>query len=222
MNPGPPFDQVGDRLPFEQLVAALRRGDAAAWTEVFDRLLPRVTEALRLEFGAAVCREENEGGEAVASACRTLYRNITAGKFELHDWQDLAGLCIRIATNKCKDKLKQRQRLPGWSALAGSGSAEESCTPFEPAAPGLPPPDEVVRSEALQEFRRVIDLVRRRLQRIDPKYLEIFKLRLEGRHGNEEIAQIVGCSRATVQRAWAYAADLLRSMLDESLVMKMV
>jgi DNA-directed RNA polymerase specialized sigma24 family protein len=220
MSPAHSSDEVSADLPFEHLVAALRAGNTAAWTQVFDRLLPRATEAIRCQFGAEISRAENAGGEAVASACRTIYRNITAGKFELHHWHDLAGLFIRIATNKCIDKLQRDGRLQNWAGRAGS-SAYESGT-FEPPAAGLTPPQEAVRAEALQEFRRVADLVRRRLERVDPKYCDIFRLRLEGKLTNEQIARCVGCSRATVQRAWAYAADLLKNMLDESLVMNML
>jgi RNA polymerase sigma factor (sigma-70 family) len=196
-------------LPFEELVRALRAGDGAAWTRVFERLLPRATEQLQKAFGTEIARPENAGGQAVASACRTIYRNIVAGKFELHDWDDLAGLFLTIATNKCVDHLHDQQRFV---------TNQDSDLPSEPMAPGRSPPEEAIRAEAAQEFRRIVDLVRRRLKRVDERYCEIFKLRLEGRWRNAQIAARVGCSEATVKRAWSYAVHLLKELLDGSVV----
>ena len=90
-------DPPGADLPFDQLVRALRDGDAAAWERVFDKVLPRVKSALRQEFGTEVARSENAGGQALASALGTLYRRLAAGQFVLESWDDLAGLLIRIA-----------------------------------------------------------------------------------------------------------------------------
>jgi DNA-directed RNA polymerase specialized sigma24 family protein len=211
------LSESGHDLPFEDLVRALRAGDAAAWTRVFDQVLPRVTAALRHDFGAAVARPENAGGQAMASACRTIYRHITKGDFHLHDWNDLAGLFICIATNKCVDKLKDERRLRTQSDLGHPPGAQEDGPPAEPSA-AEQPLDAVLRNEALQEFRRVVDLVRRRLKWVDPKYSGIFKLRLEGTYTNGQIAEAVGCSTATAKRAWAYAVGLCKTLLDESVV----
>jgi RNA polymerase sigma factor (sigma-70 family) len=207
-------DLVPADFPFERLVHALRRRDEAAWAQVFDELLPRARAAIRQEFGTTVARSENAGGQALASACGTVYRQITAGRFRLGSWDDLAGLFIRIAMNKCVDRLRAERRQVPWADLPPPGTGYSSH--LDPPARDPLPEDEVMRAEAYQEFRRVVDLVRRRLKRVDDKYAEIFKLRLEGDHSVAQIAAAVGCSERTVNRGWAYAVDLMRGMLDGS------
>jgi hypothetical protein len=70
---------------------------------------------------------------------------------------------------------------------------------LEVPAPGGLPIDQVSRAEANEEFHRVVDLVRRRLKRVNPKYVFIFNLRLAGGDTTEQIAQKVKCSEATVK-----------------------
>ena len=156
---------------------------------------PRAREAIQRAFGAEEVRPENAGGQAVDSACRTIYRNLRAGKFELNDWSDLAGLFVRIAINKCIDKRREQHRL----ITNVSNGPSDSHQPLEVPAPGGLPIDQVSRAEANEEFHRVVDLVRRRLKRVNPKYVSIFNLRLAGGDTTEQIAQKVKCSEATVK-----------------------
>jgi DNA-directed RNA polymerase specialized sigma24 family protein len=221
-EPKPPTASAGsgdeEALRFEELATALRAGDAAVWMQVFTRLLPRAREAIQRAFGAEEVRSENAGGQAVDSACRTIYRNLRAGKFELNDWSDLAGLFVRIAINKCIDKRREQHRL----ITNVSNGPSDSHQPLEVPAPGGLPIDQVIRAEANEEFHRVVDLVRRRLKRVNPKYVSIFNLRLAGGDTTEQIAQKVKCSEATVKRAWAYATQLVRRLLDESVIDELV
>ena len=211
---------MSDELPFDRLVRALRDGDDATWGRVFDEVLPRVRAALREEFGSGVARSENAGGQALASACRTLYHNLAEGRFLLGSWDDLAGLLIRIASNKCVDRLKKDRRLVSWTDLGDSSGGPATPTGRHPVAGGRSPEAEAVRAEAHQAFRRAVDLVRRRLRRADRSgrgaSAEIFRLRLEGTYSNAEIAAMVGRSERTVERSWADAVDMLRGMMDGS------
>jgi RNA polymerase sigma factor (sigma-70 family) len=208
MGPGNALEDADGDLPFEELVRSLRAGDAAAWTRVFDRLLPRVQAAVYRAFGSDVARPENAGGQAVASACRSIYRNIVAGRFELNNWSDLAGLFIRIATNKCVDKLRHDQRQVTQSELSSDLDTERGRT-AEPS-----PLDRAIRAETVAEVRCAVDRVRRELGKVNPWYVEVFKLKLEDAYTNEQIAAKVGCSEATVNRAWRHAVRLLRGMLE--------
>jgi DNA-directed RNA polymerase specialized sigma24 family protein len=218
MRPGRDLDPAGADLPFDALVRALRDGDGAAWERVFDELLPRVKSALRQEFGTEVARSDNAGGQALAPAFRTLYRHLTAGGFQLECWDDLAGLLIRIASQKCLDRLKEGRRLVNWTDLRDPSS--ESGAGPQPVDPGRSPEDAILRAEACDALKRAVDKVRRQLKRSDQngtgKAAEIFRLRLEGVYTNAEIAALVGRSERTVERAWRDAVDLLKGMLDGS------
>lgn len=216
MSPTFLLDEPNLEQPFAELLQALRTGDGTAWTGVFDRLLPRVTAAIRLQFGAAVSRSGNAGSEAVASACRTIYRNIKAGNFVLEDWHDLTGLFIRIALNKCIDKLgEQHREMPLTDLQPAQASGE--CNLLDQPAPDRSPLDEILRREAIQEFKRIVDLVRRRLARKNPKCRAIFNLRLEGMYTNKQIAEQVGCTERAVTRVWQDAVELLRCLQNGSL-----
>jgi DNA-directed RNA polymerase specialized sigma24 family protein len=116
------------------------------------------------------------------------------------------------------DKLKEEQRLIKWSDLTGAADSQAAKAPEDPVAPGISPIDAVIRKETVREFKRVVDLVGRRLRRLNTKYCEIFKLRLECTHPNAEIAAQLDCSEATVKRGWAYAVKLLKALHDGSVV----
>jgi len=212
----PAFDVSGD-LCFEDLLRALRHGDEAAWNRVFDQLLPRATAAVRREFGTAVSQPENAGGEAVASACRTIYRNITAGKFALEDWSDLSGLFVRIALNKCVDKLRRQNREPSLTNLVAADGSEAPTLLVQLPARDPLPLEEMLRREASDEFKRIVDLVRRRFNRKNAQWRAIFNLKLEGNCTNEQIAQKLGCSEKVVKRVWHDAVELLRKLHNGSL-----
>jgi len=217
LNAEPSFD-VSRELPFAELLQALRDGDEAAWNRVFDQLLPRATAAVRREFGAAVSQPENAGGEAVASACRTFFRNITGGKFTLEDWSDLTGLFIRITLNKCVDKLRQQSRQVALTDLVpAEGSEKASALLVELPARDPLPLEEVLRREASAEFKRIVDLVRRRFSRKNEQWRTILNLKLEGTSTNEQIANKLGCSERAVKRVWHDAVELLRQLDKGSL-----
>jgi RNA polymerase sigma factor (sigma-70 family) len=209
MDVEPAAEDGAGELPFEVLVQALRDRDEAAWVRALDRLLPRATAEIRRKFGTVVARAENAGGEAVASACRTFYRRVTQGEFELHGWPDLAGLFVTIATNKCFKKLRQQQRQ-----LTNALPEESDATP---QAPTRTPDDAAVRAEAAREYRRVIDLVGRRLRRAGDKESEIFRLRLQGL-AVAEVAARVHCSESKVKQTWKRAVQFLRELFDAALV----
>ncbi len=211
-----PSDSPGSSLSFEQVVAALRQGDPECWTRIYQALMPLATEHLRRKFGSGVAREENAGGEAALSAYRTFLRNLKAGNWELHDWDHLAGQFLRIATNKCLDRLRKARQQVCWTDLGVTGHDEE--VPIAQEALQTQPQllEVIIQRETRAEIDRVLDLLRRHLKRANAKYLEICKLRLKGELTDDQIAQQVGCSRATVQRAWAYARDFLKRRLDEA------
>ncbi len=212
-----PSDAVGRDLSFEEMVAALRRGDVECWTRIYRALVPLASAHLRRKFGSEVAREENAGGEAAHSAYRTFLRNLKAGNWEIHDWDHLAGQFLRIATNKCLDRLKKARQQVNWTDLAGSGQGGAvNPVGLEPVQSQPQQLEELIQRETKAEMDRVLDLLRRHLKRANSKYLEICKLRLKGELTDEQIAAEVGCSRATVQRAWAYARDFLKSRLDEA------
>jgi RNA polymerase sigma factor (sigma-70 family) len=209
------LDDLDPAFPFERLLHALRAGDGAAWSDVFERLLPRATSAIRRSFGSTIARSENAGGEAVASACRSIYRNLREGKFELENWDDLTGLFIRIAIHKCIDRLRAERRLVTMTDLGQALDSDNAA--LEPLDPARSPSDELLRTEALKEFRRVVDLVRRRLNRRNEKWRAIFNLRLEGTYTIAEIARVVGCTQHSVKRVWHEAVEMVKQLYRGSL-----
>ena len=216
MTSEPASDAVGPDLSFEEVVAALRRGDVGHWTRVYRALMPLAIEHLRRKFGSEVAREENAGGEAAQSGrTRTFLRNLKAGNWEIHDWDHLAGQFLRIATNKCLDQLKKSRRQVSWTDLGGAapeGEEQSSLAGLQAQPLQL---EQIIQRETRAEMDRVLDLLRRHLKRANPKYLEICKLRLQGQHTDEQIAATVSCSRATVQRV-GLSRDFVKSRLEEA------
>lgn len=69
--------------------------------------------------------------------------------------------------------------------------------------------------EATQEFDRVDDVLRR-LEKLDPRQGKLVELRFFGGLSQDEAAEVLGVSLATVKRDWAFARAWLHRELTES------
>jgi DNA-directed RNA polymerase specialized sigma24 family protein len=161
-----------------QLEAGDREAAQPLWERYFHRLVGLARERLR-GMPRAAADEEDIALSAFDSFCR----GAEAGRFpRLGDRDDLWQLLVLIATRKACDLAKHegRQRRD-WRRTKPVD--REHAEPFSAG------PDPALAAEVAEQLGRLPDEGMR----------SIAVRKLEG-HSNEEIAELLGCSPATVER----------------------
>ncbi|HEY8965007.1 MAG TPA: ECF-type sigma factor, partial [Candidatus Methylacidiphilales bacterium] len=119
-----------------RLLAALKRGDEAAWEEAFRSLYPcAFTAALRAGVGLDRNRAEDVAIEVLSQ--------LAAKIGEIGDWN---GLCALTTTMAVRRAISERRHL---SAQKRGGDRDESLDALREeteAGPGFEPPDETLLS----------------------------------------------------------------------------
>ena len=167
----------------------LRQGDPAAARQLWERYFQRLMGLARLKLQGAPRRVADEEDVAL-SAFDSFCRNAERGRFpRLDDRDDLWQLLVLLATRKASDLAERegRQRRDWRRTAPLDGTA---CDP-----PGEEP-DPALAAELAEETGRLLGLLP------DDQLRAIALRKLEG-FTNEEIAGLVGCSLATVERRLA-------------------
>ena len=169
----------------QQLKAGDREAARALWERYFRRLVTLARDRLRA-LPRAAADEEDLALSAFDSFCR----NAEEGRFpRLDDRDDLWQLLVLIANRKACDlaEYEGRERRD-WRRTIPLD--EEGAEPFSAD------PDPAVAAEVAEESGRLLSLLP------DEQIRAIAVRKLEG-YSNEEIAGLVGCSLATVERRLA-------------------
>jgi RNA polymerase sigma factor (TIGR02999 family) len=177
------------------LLAAWRGGDR----EALERLIPIVYSDLR-RIAARYMRSENEGHTLQATALvHEAFLRLTRERDR--SWENRAhffGVAAQIMRNLLVDHARAAAR-----AKRGGGAVVVSLE-ATPELSTLDPEDLLALDEAL-----------RRLAVVDPRGSRIVELRYFVGLTNEEIAEVVGSSEATVKRDWTAAKAWLRAELRD-------
>ena len=166
----------------QQLKAGDREAARALWERYFRRLVTLARDRLRA-LPRAAADEEDLALSAFDSFCR----NAEEGRFpRLDDRDDLWQLLVLIANRKACDlaEYEGRERRD-WRRTKPLD--EEGAEPFSAD------PDPAVAAELAEESGRLLSLLP------DEQIRAIAVRKLEG-YSNEEIAGLVGCALATVER----------------------
>lgn len=180
-----------DRLVGEgELVAAARRGDRAAFTEIVRLHGPRMRAlALRLTGSPALA------DDAVQEAFVRLHGNLPG----LRDGGAIGGWLASVTRNYCRDLQRRDLRAPLSDGI-------DAATTIESPSPG---PDEILlRAERLR-------LLRESLEQLPSPMREILALRFDADLSYQEIARLLDCPLGSVSsrihRALARLARVLAS-----------
>src|SRR5262245_29971679 len=171
----PPSD-----LPFDEIYAAVQRGDLAAQELAVRRVLPLVIVAIQRRFRGVAAVDPDD---AALSAFRTILRRgweFCQGEERIDpaSWDQLAALCVRFAYNKARTAFRQQRRredVHGDEALGPAGTCEV------PAAADLPE-NEAIRNEMLSQVRGVLQ---RMNDALDVREREILRGKLDGESSRE-------------------------------------
>jgi DNA-directed RNA polymerase specialized sigma24 family protein len=176
-------------------VRLLKEGDAAAAQPLWERYCEQLTSLAlaRLKLLGNRRRAEDEE-DAALSAFDSLCRGAARGRFpQLTDRNDLWRLLVVITARKAADAAERERR-----AKRGDGRVRGDSAVGGPAGDGWEQvagrdPTPAFAAEAADECRRLLDRLK------EDRLRSIARWKMEG-HTNDEIAGLLGCATATVER----------------------
>jgi DNA-directed RNA polymerase specialized sigma24 family protein len=195
---------VPDNDSFQQLLARLRRRDAAAASQVFDRFAQRLVALARSRLDQRL-RPRLDPEDVLQSVLRTFFVRLADGRFSLRDWDGLWGLLVCITVRKCA-KARERNRAAARdvqreSAPAAGGEGDDGCWEFLDRGPG--PEEGALLEEALDATLRDLTELER----------QAVMLSLQGEPA-ADVARRLGCNPRKVYRVLDHVRQHLRRLRD--------
>lgn len=184
-----------------ELLSRCRRGDAAAWDELFDL---HYAAAARFIFQLASDLTREDAEEICQETFIAVIRNIDSfhGDSQFQTW------LFRIAANKARDFRERRnaaKRGSGHTPISLQAEDPESGLTLDPPA-DLPSPDEVIMTA------EKMALVREALDAIGEPCREIIELRYFGDLSYEELSSTLKLNPKTVSSRLSKCLDRLEGL----------
>ncbi len=183
-----------DGSDITELLRAYGSGDDQA----FGRLMPLVYEDLRRIARGQLRRSRPASPLDTASLVHRVYVKLADGRrLRVEDREHFFALAARSMRHVLVDLARQRGRLKR-GGKAPRVSFDEAITSLEE------------QTEMILAVHEALDV----LGRLDARLVRVVECRLFAGFTAPETAQILGCSRATVQRDWARARAWLREIIE--------
>ncbi|MCA9320240.1 MAG: RNA polymerase sigma factor [Planctomycetes bacterium] len=173
----------------EALIARAGNGDESAFAELVERYSDRIYTLV-----SSMVRDRSEAEDVVQEVFFKVYRKLEGfeGKSSFYTW------LYRVSLNAATDHLKKRRNDRARSA--------EDFVLNEVPQPGAAPGRRMDRGELRLKMAEAI-------ASLPPKYRDILVLREYQDCSYEEIAQVLGCSKGTVESRLFRARARLRDRL---------
>jgi len=180
-----------DDLDWEELVMGLRNGDAQICTAFWRRYGGMLEQVAQKQLSSRVQRRVGSD-DVVQSACRTFFRRVTDGQFDLPNsgalWRLLCAITVTKARRAARDQSRKKRGLQQETSLVAQDASGESRTLDLPAG-GASPLEEAEVADQLEAL----------LALLSPEECQVLDLKLQ-KYSSSEIAQELGCSERTVRR----------------------
>ena len=186
-----------------QWIQQLREGNASAAQRLWERYFQQMVMLARKRLeGAAKAVADEE--DVALSAFRSFCTGAKDGRFpQLLDSDSLWPLLMAITANKSVDLIRRNNRLKrGGGAGAQSGAADDSSNLLS----------DIISREPTPEFAaELTDQLHRLLQTLnatgDSDLCRIALLKMDG-HSNQDAAELIGCSRRSIERKLVLIASV--------------
>jgi RNA polymerase sigma factor (sigma-70 family) len=177
-------------VPFTELMARLRGGDADAARAVFDRFARRLVALAASRLPPALAAKV-DAEDVVQSVFRSFFLRHAAGRLTPENWDSLWSLLTVLTVRKCGHQIEHfHAGRRDVRREAAPRPASDSAPDWEAAAPEPTPAEAVLLAETVQQVLNGV--------RADQR--PIVLLRLQG-FTVREISDQVGCTERTVERA---------------------
>ena len=143
-------------------------------------------------------RTRVDADDIVQSACRTFFRRIGEGEFDVEDTESLWRLLLTITLHKARMQARFHTRD---RRCVGREQAIPEVGAFQPSEP-----------ESFLSKVDFADFLQHVLSHLDEEQQRILTMTLDGKQ-QSEIAKTIGCSERTVRRMRGRIQDQLRDVL---------
>lgn len=193
--------EAADTPDERALIARCRRGDAAAWDELFERYYDPVGRFV-FQYSPAFTREDVE--EITQEVFLAIVRNIDSfrGNSAFQTW------IFRIAINKARDFIQHKsaaKRGKGMEHVPLDVSNPNNGTPLEIPSPASGPDEALISNEEMVMLRQAVD-------RLSDPCREIIELRYFGDLSYEELAATLNLNPKTVSSRLSKCLDRLEEI----------
>jgi RNA polymerase sigma-70 factor (ECF subfamily) len=191
---------------FDNLQAALRRGDGEAAAHLFGRYVHRLLALARGHLHGRLC-QKIDAEDVVQSVFRSFFRRCSDDPFEFDNWDAVWGLLVLLTLRKCGRRVEHfRAARRDMRREISLTAADDSSPSWDPAA------DEPTPVEAAM-LNDLVELLMSRLS--SDRKRRIFDLSLQG-YSIAEISAEVGYYERGVERVRAEIRQLLEEQLTLS------
>jgi RNA polymerase sigma-70 factor (ECF subfamily) len=190
---------AGKAQPVDLLVEAFRRGSPGAFDEIVRAHQDRV-----YSFCVRMLQDREDALDAAQEVFLSAYRNLETfrGEAALSTW------LLRIAANRCLNRIRQRKSLAGRETPWPEPDADGEGSAFQPEGGEDDRPDRVA------ENRELGAILSEALARLDPDSRSVVLLSDVEGFSYEEIAGLAGVPVGTVKSRLHRARMALRQMLS--------
>ncbi len=185
----------------KELLACCRKGDADAWSTLFD-LHYAPTARFIFQLGSALSREDTE------EICQETFLSVIRNLASFHGDSRFQTWVFRIATNKARD-FRERQsaakRGSGVAPISLQAEDPETGMTIDPCSPAPAPDLALIGRERIQ-------LVHQALDRLGQPCREVIELRYFAELSYEEIAAAMELNLKTVSSRLSKCLDRLEGL----------
>ena len=176
---------------WDELINGLRDGDQQSCTDFWNNYGNQLQAVAQKQLSARLQRRVGSD-DVVQSACRTFFRRISDGQFDLPDadalWRLMCAITLTKARRAARDHSRQKRGMNAEQYLDASGPDDDG-RKFELTGGGQTPFDAVEFSDQMDQL----------LENLSPQECQVLDLKLQN-HTNDEIAEMINCSERTVRR----------------------
>jgi RNA polymerase sigma-70 factor (ECF subfamily) len=186
------------------LIARCRRGEAAAWDELFDRHYAAAGRFV-FQIGQDFSRED------VEEICQEVFLSVIRNLQTFHGGSQFQTWLFRIAANKARDyrqRLHAAKRGGGRSPISLQAEDPESGLTLDP--PGNTPPPDLTLMNAEQ-----LALVHQALDQLGEPCREIIELRYFGDLSYDDISRSLDLNPKTVSSRLSKCLDRLEGIASK-------
>jgi RNA polymerase sigma factor (sigma-70 family) len=192
---------------WNDLILGLRNGDQDACTQFWNQFgeqlqgiaQTRISDRLQRRIGS---------DDIVQSACRTFFRRISAGQFDVPDadalWRLMCAIVLTKVKRAARDHGRQKRGMNAEQYI--DASSDQSQGGFQLEADATTPLDAAMFSDQMDNL----------LANLSSIECQILDMKLQN-HTSEEIAEAINCSERTVRRLTAQIRKRWTVMFDESI-----
>ena len=145
--------------------------------------------------------------DVVQSACRTFFRRVSSGQFELPDadalWRLMCAITLTKARRAARDQLRKKRNVDAEQYL-DSPPAEDDGARYELEGSQQTPFESVEFSDQMDKL----------LANLSPKECQVLDLKLQS-FTNDEIATEMKCSERTVRRIITQIRERWTELFDD-------